>query len=108
MKKIEDFLGLTEKEIIRRKRNLREQLPQRQQGLKYLEEKAKVFNTQPWPFLIYFASWAPDKLKEELSCYRDYDGAENFEIVFEQLKEYYIISRLIIDLKKEQKEVRGE
>lgn len=95
-----NLVGLTKEEIDIRKAELRKNIPT-YPGIKYLEERVKKFQVQPWPFISYLAYWAPERLKGELGCYKDYDGAENYFAIIEQLKENHIIWELISDLKKE-------
>jgi hypothetical protein len=99
IKSIEEFLGLTKGEINRRKKELKESIPT-YPGIKYLEERAKQFSVQPWPFISYLAYYSPNILKKGLECYKDYDGAESYHAIVEQLKEEYIILELISDLKE--------
>ena len=101
---IEDFLDLTKEEIDTRKKNLREIIPTFP-GIRYLQARLKKFEVQPWPFISYLAHYAPDKLKEELECYKDYDGSENSNAITEQLKEKYIMFQLLSDLKKENPDI---
>jgi len=96
---IEDFLGLTEEEINKRKEEVIRKIPTFP-GIKYLRTRVEQFKVQPWPFVMYLAYWAPNLLKEGLECYRDYDGAESAHNIVEQMKEDYIIWKVVEDLEK--------
>lgn len=97
--KIEKFLKLSKTEIEKRKEIVLEQIPS-YPGIKYLEQRLKKFGVQPWPFISYLAHWAPEKLKHNLECYRDYDGSENSQAIMEQLREKYIMYKVLSDLQK--------
>ena len=90
---IEQFLGLDEEDIKERVLHVLEHIPT-YPGTKYIEQRLKEFQIQPWPFIIYLAHYDPERLEYELSCYRDYDGAENSTVVIEKLREYYIFSHI--------------
>lgn len=100
---IEEFLGLREKEIQRRKDELRRRL-RTIPGTEYLKTRMKIFKVQPWPLIIYLAHYSPQLLTKALNQYKGYDGAENVEAIKEQLREKYVIGRLFQDIEKEQKE----
>jgi hypothetical protein len=102
MVSIEETLGLSPREIGRRKELLRRSIPTTP-GIEYLRVRAKEFEVQPWPFLTYAAHYTPKELQEILSCYEGYDGAENYCAVMEKLRDYYIIHSLLSDLTKKQK-----
>lgn len=91
---IEECLGLTPVEIDRRKEEIIGNIPTFP-GTEFLKVKLKRFEVQPWPLLLYAAYWAPDELQNLISCYRDYDGSENAFAVLEDLKEYYILGKLL-------------
>ncbi len=105
--KIEDFLGLSEEEIQRRMNELEKKIPTIP-GIGYLEIKAKIFDVQPWPFISYLAHYDPNLLRGELECYAAYDGRENGEIIMEQLRERYIITRVLTKLKEKEDKANGK
>lgn len=100
-KNIEDFLRLDEEEIQRRKEELLKRIPTIP-GIEYLKTRAKLFDVQPWPFIIYLAHYDPDLLTTGLNLYRNYDGNENVGTIMEQLRERYIIASLHRDIIKEE------
>jgi hypothetical protein len=99
-KHIEEFLGLTEEDINKRKTEIRRTIPT-YPGTGYLLARLKKFKVQPWPFISYLAYWAPDKLRDNLEAYAVYDGNENKACITEQLKEEYISWLVVLDLEKE-------
>ena len=96
---IEDFLGSTAEEIASRKAELRAKIPTTP-GSGYLRVRLKKFEVQPWPLVTYLAYNAPDRLGEALHMYVGYDGAENGQAIMEQLREYYILARVLLDIEK--------
>jgi len=100
MVSIEEFLGLNEDDIEKRMNDLQSRIPTKP-GTEYLKTRVKAFDVQPWSFIRYLAYYQPELLEEGLSRYCDYDGAENYQTVMEQLREYYIMWKLIDRLKKE-------
>ena len=80
-------------------KELREKIPTRP-GTGYLEVKLKRFDVQPWPFILYMAYNTPEELKCALECYLDYDGAENYQVIMEQLREEYVGFRVLEEIKK--------
>ena len=99
---IEEFLGLTEEEIKRRKDELRRTIPTIP-GISYIETKKKIFNIEPWEFIIYLAHYQPSMLSDMLNRYVCYNGAESGQFIMEQLREYLITVKVWGDMKKEQK-----
>lgn len=99
---IEKFLGLTQEIIERRKQNLRYTI-RTDSGTGYLETRMKQFDVQPWPFISYLAHYCPDLLNEAFSHYKNYDGAENREVILEGLREKHITWGLIKDIHEEKK-----
>jgi len=98
-KEIEDFLDLDKEKIKKRRYEILTNLPTKP-GLGFLEVRLKKFKVQPWPFIIYLAYYNPEFLEDHLIRYGNYDGAENREAIMEELREYYIMSKLVIDGEK--------
>jgi hypothetical protein len=98
-KNIEEFLGLTRAKINEMKKEFGEQIPS-SPGIEYLEAKLKKFEVQPWPFISHLLYNNTDNLSQALTSYQVYDGSVNSLIVIEQLKEKYVLSELLFDLKK--------
>ncbi|MEK6969561.1 MAG: hypothetical protein AABW48_03990 [Nanoarchaeota archaeon] len=92
-KTIEQLLGLTEAEIKTRTEELKRRIPTIP-GTDYLKVRLAQFEVQPWPFVTYLAHYCPEIFEESLNRYADYDGAENYQAVKEQLCEYYIMGKL--------------
>ncbi len=105
MHKIEEFLRLTEEEILKRKQELLAKIPTRP-GIGYLKARLKEFEVQPWPFLGHMAHYAPKELNGALDAYRDYDGNENAEVIMEKLRDEYIIATTSEYLMKEKEKSR--
>lgn len=103
MKEIENILGLSEGKIKKRMKEIEDNVPTFP-GTRYLKALRKKFDVQPWPFLNYLAYYAPKEFKELLSCYSDYDGNENSELVIEGLKESYLTFLVLEKREKEAKE----
>lgn len=101
-KEYRENIGLTEEEFEERKQNLLETIPTLT-GIKFLQEKAKRFEVQPWPFVSYLAHWNPELLKKGLESYFDYDGAENYHSILEGLREKHVIYGTISDLREKYK-----
>ena len=95
---IEESLGLTKEEIERRKEEISGNIPTFP-GTEFLKVKLKRFEVQPWPFLIYSLHYDSNKFQELISCYQDYDGAENASVIIEDLKEYYLLHRVLEETK---------
>ena len=103
MKEIENILGLSEGKIKKRMKEIEDNVPTFP-GTRYFKALRKKFDVQPWPFLNYLAYYAPKEFKELLSCYSDYDGNENSELVIEGLKESYLTFLVLEKREKEAKE----
>lgn len=93
-KSIEDFLRLSEDDIRQREEDLRKRIPTLP-GTGYLEARLQEFKVQPWPFVIYLAYNVPQLLEQGLSSYQDYDGAENYQLILEKLREHYVLGKLL-------------
>lgn len=92
-KTIEQLLGLTEAEIKTRTEELKRRIPT-SPGTGYLEARLAQFKAQPWPCVLYLAYNRPETFEESLRSYAEYDGAENYQAVKEQLREHYIMGKL--------------
>ena len=90
----EDFLGLDEAHILKRMEDARRLIPT-VPGIGYLKERLKLFHVQPWPLIIYLVYYNPTILSQALNSYVNYDGAEAGQTIMEQLREYYILVRLL-------------
>ncbi len=98
-KSIEQFLELTDVEIEARMEELRRKIPT-SPGTGYLEARLAQFKVQPWPLVTYLAHYFPEGFEEALDRYKMYDGAENYGAIKEQLREYYIMTKLYGELLK--------
>ena len=96
-KSIEEFLDLSEEEIKKRKEELIRKIPTIP-GIEYLRTRAKVFEVQPWPFISYLAYYNQELLYNALNQYFCYDAGENVQAIMEQLREDYIIWKVIEDM----------
>ena len=99
---IEEFLDLDKETIQKRKEELRKRIPTIP-GTEYLKSRIKVFDVQPWPFIAYLAHWHPKLLKDALNRYEAYDGANESQLIMEQLRERYIICNLCLDIVEKEK-----
>ena len=91
--KIEELLGLSEENIKSRVDELEKRIPT-YPGIEYLKIRNKLYDVQPWLFIEYLAYNAPLELRDLLQCYKDYDGAENYQAILAGLRESYINNRL--------------
>lgn len=100
---IEDFLEISKEEIDNRRRLIISTMPTRP-GISYLEGRLKEFESQPWPFIIYLAHYHQSFLEETLISYASYDGNENVGVIKEKLKEYHVLSLLLLEAAKKLKD----
>jgi len=100
METIEDLLELDEKEIKRRMEEVERNIPTIP-GIKYLEERLKEFEAQPWAFLRYVAHNYPNEFGNLLVKYRGYDGNESYSVIIDKLRELYILGKVYYKLVKE-------
>ena len=89
-----------EREIGSRMSALRESIPTFP-GTEYLKARLKPYRTSSWEFLTYLAYCSPESLAEAMENYRTYDGAENYFCIMEQMRERYIMQRLLAELEEE-------
>lgn len=100
---IKELLNMSDVEKERRVQEILMNVPTFQ-GIKFLETKLKVYDVQPFPFIVYLARWTPEKLEDLLDRYDGYDGAENSSVIIDMLKEkcciFEALQRLELKYKK--------
>lgn len=100
---IEKLLGLDKEDIKQRKHIILSSLPQKL-GLKYLGTRLKQFEVQPWPFIIYLAYENPKLFEDYFNKYKNYAGAINSIPIMERLRDFYIMTTLLLEGEKIEKD----
>ena len=101
---VENFLELSEPDLRSRMDALRSTLPTIP-GNEYLKARLKQYEVEPWPFLKYLEHNYPSLLRQALGHYTDYSGAAQYQTVMEQLREQYVMVKLLIELENEKKTI---
>ena len=96
---IERFLGLSEEEINRRIEEEKRRIPTTP-GTEYLKLRFKRFETPELGLIIYLAYNSPALLMQALNQYSNYDGNEARAAIIEDLKEYYILGKLLLEYQR--------
>ena len=99
---LEQFLDMKEEEVQDRVEEVKRRIPTIG-GLGYIEERLKLYSVEPWPFIIYLAHNIPHLLNEGLDAYTDYNGAESYQTIIQNLKEYHTLVTILIELTNRKK-----
>ena len=94
---LEQFLRMSEDEVNDRVEEYKRRIPTIG-GLGYIEERLKLYKVEPWPFIIYLAHNMPSLLNEGLDSYTGYNGAEAYQTIIQNLKEYNTLVAILIEL----------
>ena len=96
---IESFLGLSKEEINRRIEEEKRRIPTIP-GTEYLKLRLKRFETPEWRLITYLVHNNQALFRQACDQYSDYDGNEATTAIIEDLKEYYILGKLLLEYQR--------
>lgn len=67
-------------------------------GKEELEIRLKEYKGQPWDFLLYMAFNYPEQFTRITQTYHGYDGALNYKVLTEKIKNYHVMSTLLSEI----------